>query len=165
MKSSDKLNLKKSSHPTTSYMESQEGELYNLLISCHNNIVITDNYDLIPSSRKSCRSLTSKWQKVWSRSSSTMNEPQNGRTPFCLVQGDSCLIKLQGNRFWWQRAQGLFWAVIADKLFIIERQWSGQRAPTRFATKSFGVSNFSCQRSEFTVNIVSKNFLLLLKSA
>ena len=60
----DKLNLKKSSHPNTSYMESQEGELYNLLISCHNNIVITDNYDLIPSSRKSCRSLTSKWQKV-----------------------------------------------------------------------------------------------------
>ena len=59
-------------------MESQEGELGNLLISCHDSIVITDNYDLIPSSRKSCRSLTSKWQKVLV-TQYTMNEPQNGR--------------------------------------------------------------------------------------
>ena len=121
MKSSDKLNLKKSSHPNTSYMESQEGEL---LISCHNNIVITDNYDLIPSCRKSCRSLTSKWQKVWSRSS-TMNEPQNGTDAILFGPGGLMLDQTSGKQIlvtFQQRAQGLFWAVIADKLFIIERQ-------------------------------------------
>ena len=79
-----------------------------------------------------------------------------------LVQlGDSCLIKLQGNRFWWQSSSGSILGghsrqIIHNRATMI---WSlASRLPKKPWRQQLS------QRSEFTVNIVSKNFLLLLKS-
>ena len=54
-----------------------------------------------------------------------MNEPQNGTDAILFGPGGLMLDQTSGKQIlvtFQQRAQGLFWAVIADKLFIIERQ-------------------------------------------